>query len=1039
MRHGTFFVCLLAMAVVGGMAPGFAAEGPNKPPEAEAGLDQTVEQGATILLDAGGSWDPDGEIAAVDWRIRAPNGSTFEPDCGSCEETSFVPERQGIYNVTVTVTDDDGATRTDTLFVTVEPASPPTVELTASVVGSGPTWRIRAEARAGNHALERLVWRVDGTRIEVESVSGEQATRQRTLDLGPNETHTVSITVADWLGNRGQDAVTVGGSGSGDAPDQQPTIQIVRAPDQLQTDQPGRFVARATDPDGGTVDLTWSPSGQSGRSVDLSWGTPGTYTVTATATDDEGSTARDEVTVLVTADSNGGGGESPQLQVDITEWPDQLEVGENGTFKAVARTATGQPLPITWDPGTKSGETVVMSWDSPGEKNVVATGTYNETYSGTDAVTVDVVEQNGPVADMTINPQCAADRDYLCGPVTGNTKDPIGFSSSSKPGGGDIVSYTWTINGSLASNQKSFSDTFSEGTYNATLTVEDEFGKTDSTNRTFEVVADGTDMQVSLSSNLTELCSDNPDDCTWDANANELTIIKDKRTTFGVSVSGLPENPDNVEWDIPWIAKGGEQGRTGLTQSITWNDYGSGTVNIRYYDRDQSGDLVEEVETISVNVIEGGNVPPNVTIEKITAICGAGGTRISDTDCTKTAGINVTYTVWDTDKTGKLTLNGHLSPEGSHPIADKTVSPYETTYTTQPIPVSADGEHQFRLTVDDTRSVSRAKDTVFIANATGGGSTGTGGVVVDGKWSMDVEIESLASGAEAATTVACETPNGSSKCPGKQVEVNWGDGSSPETLTSNYTSGSNTWDTTHVYSGDSNPTVSVVVLDQSGGAVTTMQRYLDLGTIAVFRNWKFDKYVTWNEPNPLPSPDSGTEYLDNESIEEPYGGYTWVDNTNFSIKNDDWIQVVQTRTDYYWTGQYTYGTVAPYCGDNCRWVLVERNARTVRGSLQYTDWFDTKQSGLTYELLETGENVIGSATYYVESTISDDSWYADECPTGPVTCTLTESGSGTDYRYNVYSVYNQNKYRKQTGDKDWMVQKYWTTVSERWVTVENVQ
>ena len=125
MRHVTVVGCLLAVAVVGGTVPGLAADPPNEPPEAEAGLDQDVERGATVLLDAGGSWDPDGEVAAVEWQIRAPNGTVFEPDCATCVETAFVPSRLGTYNVTVTVTDDDGATDSIVRTVTVERAKGP--------------------------------------------------------------------------------------------------------------------------------------------------------------------------------------------------------------------------------------------------------------------------------------------------------------------------------------------------------------------------------------------------------------------------------------------------------------------------------------------------------------------------------------------------------------------------------------------------------------------------------------------------------------------------------------------------------------------------------------------------------------------------------------------------------------------------------------------------------------------------------------------------------------------------------------------------
>lgn len=106
---------LVAFSVVptGGAAPG------NEPPLADAGLDQHAEVGQTVLLDANGSRDPDGTIASYEWNIDMPNGTTMEPQDPSDPRTRFVVNEPGRYNVTIVVTDDDGAERADTLYVDV--------------------------------------------------------------------------------------------------------------------------------------------------------------------------------------------------------------------------------------------------------------------------------------------------------------------------------------------------------------------------------------------------------------------------------------------------------------------------------------------------------------------------------------------------------------------------------------------------------------------------------------------------------------------------------------------------------------------------------------------------------------------------------------------------------------------------------------------------------------------------------------------------------------------------------------------------------
>jgi len=1027
MRHVTVVACLLAVAVVGGTIPGLAAESPNEPPEPEAGLDQFVERGATVLLDAGGSWDPDGEVVAVEWQIRAPNGTVIEPDCATCVETAFVPSRLGTYNVTVTVTDDDGAGRSDTLFVTTEPASPPTVDLSATSVGNGTSFRVRADVRAGDHALERLVWRVDGSRVAVEPASGQQATRRRTFDFGPNETHDVSVTAADWLGNKGRDSITLASDGGPRT--LPPTVRIVRAPTELSVGETGAFVARASDPDGGPVSLDWSPSGQSGRTARLSWPREGTYTVTVTATDDEGATATASVPVTVVSASGGGGG--PGLYINITQWPRQLEAGENGTFEAEAHTLDGDPVPVTWSPKSKSGKAAVMSWSMAGTKTVTATAHYNETTTKSDAVEVEVNPQDGPVADMNINPLCAPDRSHLCGPTTGNNLDPIEFTGTpTKPGGGDIVAYTWTIDGTLVSNGETFSDTFSEGNHTVTLTVEDEFGETDATHRSFDVVSSGTAIEASLDSNLDSVCSTDPDACSWDSKANELTILEGATTSFEAAVYGISNpNLDNIEWTVPAMALGGPDTNTGKRTSITWDQSGSGTLEVRYFEENGGNRAVAAVDTVSVTVVNGSNEAPQVSIDDITQVCDPDGFRYRYGGCSKTKALNVTYTVWDPDATGQVYLDGFLAPEGTQPFENEQVSPEKATYTTKNIPVRIDGDHTFRLVANDTVSVSDASISTYVTNATGGSTSNS--VSVDGSWSMEVKVKYDSWGPVKATTeLKCSTPDDTSKCPGSELQVNWGDGSGSATITNDYNSGSNSWIARHQYSRGDFPTVTVSVFDESGVAVKTMQWYLDLyNSINAYPDLKFDTFVTANEPNPVSSTVAYAHY-DKVSIEEAYGSATWVESTNASIQGDDWIRTVDTRTQYSWTDDDTYNSYKPHCVGDCKWVLVERNAKETRGMYLDTKWYDTRQWGVAYEYVKVGYNVVQGPKYRVFTTLGS-SYTTDECPDGDWVdrCHQIQEGSGYDYQYDVYQTTTEHKYRKKAGDKDYEVQKYWT---ERW-------
>lgn len=113
------FVLLLITASVPASTAAGADSADTEPPLAEAGLDQSVVPGTTVYLDGGGSLDPDGEIASYRWSIETPRGATNTPKEPNAAMTRFVPDQPGRYLVELTVTDDAGNSRSDTLYVDV--------------------------------------------------------------------------------------------------------------------------------------------------------------------------------------------------------------------------------------------------------------------------------------------------------------------------------------------------------------------------------------------------------------------------------------------------------------------------------------------------------------------------------------------------------------------------------------------------------------------------------------------------------------------------------------------------------------------------------------------------------------------------------------------------------------------------------------------------------------------------------------------------------------------------------------------------------
>lgn len=121
--HRTALV--MAVLVVLAVVPAGGSAEDDGAPLADAGLDQRAEVGETVLLDGTGSRDPDGRIETYEWQIETPDGRTVTPADPTDPRTRFVVQEPGRYEVTVTVTDDDGKRTADTLYVYVEGGGSP--------------------------------------------------------------------------------------------------------------------------------------------------------------------------------------------------------------------------------------------------------------------------------------------------------------------------------------------------------------------------------------------------------------------------------------------------------------------------------------------------------------------------------------------------------------------------------------------------------------------------------------------------------------------------------------------------------------------------------------------------------------------------------------------------------------------------------------------------------------------------------------------------------------------------------------------------
>ena len=183
----------------------------NRAPIADAGADQFVLGGATVILDGTGSSDIDGSIVGYAWRQTAGIPvSLQDPDTASPSFQAPGSAMEQALRFTLTVTDDLGAAGTATVTVMVSVHRP--------VADAGPDQVVIASARVrldgtGSHddagPIVRYAWRQD-TGTEVGLSGGDTATPSFMAPIrAATETLRFILTVTDDRGLSATDTVDV--------------------------------------------------------------------------------------------------------------------------------------------------------------------------------------------------------------------------------------------------------------------------------------------------------------------------------------------------------------------------------------------------------------------------------------------------------------------------------------------------------------------------------------------------------------------------------------------------------------------------------------------------------------------------------------------------------------------------------------------------------------------------------------------------------------------------------------------------------------
>lgn len=533
-------------------------EPPNVPPVAAIGSSGTGGQAPyTVNFDGTASSDPDGSIASYFWDFG--NDRTATTATGSATYT-----QPGTYTVSLTVTDNRGATNTATrqIVVTGAPNIPPNAVIrTVSVAGTIPlTVNLSgANSTDPDGTIVSYAWDLGngqtGTGSAIQAIYNEAGS------------YTVTLTVTDDRGATASQTLVIDVSEDSNIA---PGADFTADPESGTVPLTVNFDGSASaDVDGTIASYAWNfGNGQNGTGVvpaAATYNFPGTYTVTLTVTDNKGATGTATKTITVSPPPN----QAPSGTITATP-----TTGSAPLLVQLSSAGSNDPdgaiTGYAWNFGNGSGSTSPNPsaiYNAPGVYTVLLTVTDNQ---GATAVRSQTV---------TVNPANVAPTPVIAAtPLTGPAPLTVNVNGAgSSDLDGSIVTYAWNFgNGQTATGPLSQVTYTTSGSYTIRLTVTDNRGT--SRNTTVTVVAGVANVRPTAA--ISALPTSGP--------APLLTQVS---STGSV-------DPDGSIISYAW-SSGNGQSATGPAASFSYPIAGTYTVTLTV--TDNRGAIGTATETITVD------------------------------------------------------------------------------------------------------------------------------------------------------------------------------------------------------------------------------------------------------------------------------------------------------------------------------------------------------------------------------------------------------------------------------------------------------
>jgi poly(3-hydroxybutyrate) depolymerase/uncharacterized protein (DUF2141 family) len=469
---------------------------PNTPPVALAGADQSITlPNNNVFLFGSASYDPDGFISSYAWsQVSGP--STAAITVISTSNVNVSNLQQGVYRFRLVVTDNLGATASDTLSVTVSaPNVPPVASAGADQSIQLPVNSVTLNGAASvdpDGTIMSYAWsKIAGPAQYNITNTGNVSTTVTNLAVG---TYSFRLLVTDNRGATDDDTVVINVAAAPPPPNVAPTANAGSDQSiQLPVSSATLNGSASSDADGSITSYAWSKiagpaqynivnSGSVNTTVDNL--VAGTYSFRLIVTDNNGATDDDTVVINVAP-------APPPPNVAPT-----ANAGNDQSIQLPTNSVTLDGSAST-DP---DGSVTTYAWSKiagPSQYNIANAGSANTTVTnlvaGSYSFRLVVTDNNGATDDDTVVINVAAAPNMLPTANAGGDQsiqlpaNSVTLSgAASSDADGTITGYAWTkisgpaqYNITSAGNVSTTVTNLAAGTYAFRLVVTDNDGGTD--------------------------------------------------------------------------------------------------------------------------------------------------------------------------------------------------------------------------------------------------------------------------------------------------------------------------------------------------------------------------------------------------------------------------------------------------------------------------------------------------------------------------------------------------------------------------------